>query len=65
MPYSKARNKATQKYLSENMEQLRVWLPKGSKDKIKSFANQQGTSMAEYVKRLIQADMEKAGHSLE
>ena len=65
MPYSKAQNKATQKYLSENMEQLRVWLPKGSKYKIKSFANQQGTSMAEYVKRLIQADMEKAGHSLE
>ena len=62
MAYSEAQNKATQKYLSENMEQLRIWMPKGSKQKIKDFAEQ--LSMAEYVRKLIQMDMEKAGYSL-
>ena len=63
MAYSEAQNKATQKYLSENMEQLRIWMPKGSKQKIKDFAEQQNLSMAEYVRKLIQMDMEKAGYS--
>lgn len=65
MAYSDAQNKATQKYLAENMEQIRFWMPKGSKAKIMEFSKSQGMSMAEYLKRLIQHDMEKSGHPLE
>lgn len=65
MAYSEAQNKATQKYLRENMEQVRFWMPKGGKDKIKEFAATQNMSMAEYIKKLIEDDMKKAGYSLE
>ena len=61
MAYSQAQNKATQKYLAENMEQVRFWAPKGYKDKIKARAAELGISMTEYLKQLIDRDMEKAG----
>ena len=57
MAYSESQKKATMKYLENNMEQIRFWMPKGSKDTIKAYAKSKGMSMAEYLKGLIEKDM--------
>ena len=59
MAYSQAQNRATQKYLAENMEQVRFWAPKGYKDKIKARAAELGISMTEYLKQLVDQDIER------
>ena len=57
MPYTKAQNKATQKYQAANLEQVRVWVKKGQKDVYKAFAQSQGKSLNAYVIDLIEKDM--------
>ena len=47
--YSERQNKATQKYQTENLEQLKIWVRIGSKAAIKSAADEEGLSMAEYI----------------
>ena len=37
MAYSPSQNRATQKYLKENKEQLRVWVSKGKLEKYKKW----------------------------
>lgn len=58
MVYNEVSKNATMKYLRENLEQIRFWAPKGYKDKIKAHAAARGMSMAEYLKKLIDEDME-------
>ncbi len=57
MAYNEASKNATMKYQRENLEQIRFWAPKGYKDKIKAHAAGRGMSMAEYLKKLIDEDM--------
>ncbi len=59
--YTAAQNVATQKYLAENMEQLRVWIPKGKKSEYKSFAESRGKSLAKLVVELLEKEIEKDG----
>lgn len=49
MSYTQAQGKATQKYLGENMEQVRIWVHKGGKQALREAADAAGLSMAEYV----------------
>lgn len=64
MPASDAQKRATQKYIEKNLEQIRFWMPKGSKDAIKTFAASRGLSMAEYLKGLLRDDMGSTYHDL-
>ena len=57
MAYNEASKNATMKYQRENLEQIRFWAPKGYKDKINAHAAGRGMSMAEYLKKLIDEDM--------
>ncbi len=65
MATSESQKKATQKYLAEHMEPIRVWVSKGHKKPVIEFARQKGMSMADYIKTLIKTDMEREGHPLE
>lgn len=47
--YSQAQNKSTQKYLSANMEQVRFWVKKGEKARVKQRAEARGFSVAQYL----------------
>lgn len=62
MPTSDAQKRAAQKYIDKNLEQVRFWMPKGSKEAIKQFAAGRGLSMAEYLKKLLRDDMGDALH---
>ena len=65
MPVSKAQQRATAKYMKGALDDIKIRVKKGQRDKIKVFAEEQGKSLNGYIVDLIRADMEKAGHSLE
>lgn len=65
MPVSKAQQRATAKYMRENLDDIKVRVKKGRREEIKAFAESQGKSLNVYIVDLIEQDMEKAGHSLE
>lgn len=58
MAYTEARNRASQKYQSANLEQVRVWVRKGKKDEYKAHAESIGKSLNAYVVDLIEKDIE-------
>lgn len=61
MPYTDAQNRATQKYIKENLEEVRFRVRKGEKAVLQQAAKKEGQSMAQYV---IQAINERAGCQL-
>ncbi len=46
--YSEAQNKATQKYIRENLEEIKFRVRKGEKAKYKKAAEDAGMSMAQF-----------------
>jgi uncharacterized protein (DUF1778 family) len=58
---TEARLRANKKYIAKTYDKIDVRVPKGEKDKIKSWAESQGMSLAEYVRR---ACYEKAGKEI-
>lgn len=46
--YSEAQNKATQKYIKENLEEIKFRVKKGAKQYYKDAAQQAGLSMAQF-----------------
>lgn len=61
MAYSDAQNKATQKYIRENLEEVRFRVKKGEKKVLQDAAKDAGQSMAQYI---IQAVNDRAGYQL-
>ena len=61
MAYTDAQNRATQKYIKENLEEVRFRVKKGEKVVLQNAAKEAGQSMAQYV---IQAINERAGEQL-
>lgn len=59
--YNQARNKASQKYQRENLEQIAIRVKKGDRDRLKAEAETQGQSMAQYV---VQAVNDRAGYQV-
>ena len=55
---TKAHLEGNKRYLA-TQEQVRFWVDKGQKDKIKAHAESKGMSMTEYIKKLIDADINK------
>lgn len=56
--YNQTRNRAAQKYIKHNLEEVRFRVRKGERDRIKAEASACGQSLAQY---LIQAVNERAG----
>ena len=56
---TEARRKASKKYLTETVEDVRIRVPKGQKSIIKSHAESQGESMNQFVTRAIKETMKR------
>lgn len=54
MPYSVSQNKATQKYIKNNYEEIKIRVPKGKKEQYKKLAARNGCSLNSFVVNLIE-----------
>lgn len=59
--YTEAQKRAAEKYKAANREQLKLDVPKGSKDKYKAYAKSKGKSFTALIIELLEADMLKNG----
>ncbi|MBR3874142.1 MAG: hypothetical protein IKJ26_08220 [Clostridia bacterium] len=59
--YNQSRNKASQKYQKENLEQIAIRVPKGDRASLKAAAEQAGESMAQYI---VNAVNQRAGRKV-
>lgn len=55
--YSQAQNKATQKYIKNAYDEVKLRLPKGEKDKIKAHAESRFESVNAFINRAITETM--------
>ena len=53
MAYTQAQNKATQKYIKENLEEVRFRVKKGERAALQQAAKDSGLSMAQYIIKAI------------
>lgn len=59
MPVSKAQQKATNKYITNNYDRVNLTLPKGYKETIQTHAAAQGESVNAFIGRAIEETMER------
>lgn len=57
--YTQAQNKATQKYIKANYDEIKLRIPKGEKEIIKAYAAKHNESVNGFVKRAIDEAMER------
>lgn len=57
--YTEAQKRAAEKYKAVNREQLKLDVPKGSKDRYKAYAKSKGKSLTALIIELLEADMFK------
>lgn len=51
------KNKYDQQYKRDHFDHINIFLPKGTKDKIKNRAKEQGLTLSEYIRGLISKDL--------
>lgn len=59
MPASKAQQRAVNKYMKENYDEIKVRVTKGRKDIIQTHAEEQGESVNGFINRAITEAMER------
>ena len=57
MSYSVSQNKATQKYIKNNYEEIKIRIPKGKKDQYKQLASKKGLSLNSFVIDLMEQSL--------
>lgn len=57
--YTEAQKRASEKYLKESVEDIRIRVPKGQKEIIKTHAETLGESMNQFVIRAINEAIER------
>ncbi len=60
MGISKAQQKATAKYVSNNYDRIDLKVPKGKKEQIKAFAESKGESVNGFINNAIDEAMKNA-----
>ena len=55
--YTEAQNKATQKYIKNNYDQISIRIPKGKREIYKAHAEAQGKSLNQLIVDLLDKDM--------
>jgi len=60
-PASKAQQKAVAKYMKNNYDELKVRMPKGKKDIIKTAAENQGKSVNGFINEAIDEKIGRNG----
>ena len=53
--YTEAQKNATMKYLQERTDDIRLRLPKGTKERWKAAADAEGVSMTKFVQDVVEA----------
>lgn len=56
--YTQAQNKATQKYIKANYDEIKLRIPKGEKERIKAHAAKHNESVNGFIKRVINEAIE-------
>ena len=59
MAYTEAQKKATIKYLKEKTDDIRLRVPKGTKEVWKAEAEKRGKSMTQFVVDTVQKEIDK------
>ena len=59
MAVSKAQQRAVNKYVKSNYDEVKLRMPKGKKDVIQAHAAQQGDSVNAYINRAIDEAMQR------
>ena len=59
MAVSKAQQRAVNKYVKSNYDEVKLRMPKGKKDIIQAHAAQQGESVNAYINRAIDKAMQR------
>ncbi len=59
MPVSKAQQRAVDKYMKSNYDEIKVRTEKGQKDIIKAHAESKGESVNGFINRAISETMER------
>lgn len=59
--YTQSQNKATQKYMRDNVDRLFIIVKKGEKDYYKSKASSAGMSLNEFVRVAMDEKIERDG----
>lgn len=59
MAVSKAQQRAVNKYVKNNYDEVKLRMPKGKKDVIQVYAAQQGESVNAYINRAIDEAMQR------
>lgn len=54
--YTQAQNKATQRYIAKNYDDIKIRVPKGKRDEYKQLAESSGKSLNQYIIDLIEND---------
>ena len=49
MPYTEAQKKATAKYMKNNLEDIKVRVPKGKREIYKAYAESKGKSLNDFI----------------
>ncbi len=57
--YTQATNKAVQKYCKANYDDIKVRVPKGNREKYKTFAESQGKSLNALIIELLDEKMSR------
>lgn len=60
MAYTKASNKAVQRYSAKAYDQVKINVYKGQREQIKAYAETKGMSLNGYINKLIAEDMGEA-----
>lgn len=55
--YSEAQNRATQKYIKNNYDQIVIRIPKGKREIYKAHADSKGKSLNQLIIDLIETDI--------
>lgn len=58
--YSESQNKAIQKYIKENYDQVSLRVPKGKREEYKAHAEAQGKSLNQLITELLDKSIKEA-----
>ncbi|RGG71139.1 hypothetical protein DWW95_06800 [Ruminococcus sp. AF17-6LB] len=59
MPYTEAQKKATAKYMKNNLDDIKVRVPKGKREIYKAHAERKGKSLNALIIELLEKDMQE------
>lgn len=62
MPVSEAQQRAVNKYLKNNLDDIKIRVKKGEKEKLKTIAEQQGQSLNAFILTAIDEKIDRLNH---